>query len=332
MQARERVVRVVELSVINGAKIVLDVAPRERSAAQDDGHVEPPLLHELEVLLHDQRRFHEQAAHADRVGLVLFVRVQDRLDGLLDAEVDDLVAVVREDDVDEVLADVVDVALHGREHHRALLAALDLLHVRLEELHRGLHYFRRLQHERQLHLSAAEQVADRLHAVEQDVVDDRERRVGLERSRERFVETELLAVNDVQLQALLDGQICVLRLAALDRRALEECRQLTKRIVGADLAVEFPSIEDEVFADRELALADPRKRLDLAGVDDRRVEAGVDRRVQEHRIERDASDCAQAERDVRDAEDRVDRWELLLDSPEGLDRLGGVAAVLLDAG
>ena len=37
--------------------------------------------------------------------------LEDRADRLLDAEIDDPVAVVGEDDVDEVLADVVDVAL-----------------------------------------------------------------------------------------------------------------------------------------------------------------------------------------------------------------------------
>jgi hypothetical protein len=42
--------------------------------------------------------------------------VDDRLDRDLLAEVDDRVAVVGEDRVDERLADVVDVAEHGREH------------------------------------------------------------------------------------------------------------------------------------------------------------------------------------------------------------------------
>ena len=35
------------------------------------------------------------------------------------AEVDDLVVVAAEDDADDVLADVVDVALHGGRHDRA---------------------------------------------------------------------------------------------------------------------------------------------------------------------------------------------------------------------
>jgi hypothetical protein len=50
---------------------------------------------------------------------------------LLDTDVHDAVAVVREDDVDEVLADVVDVAGDRREQDRALLGALDPLHHRL---------------------------------------------------------------------------------------------------------------------------------------------------------------------------------------------------------
>ena len=68
-------------------------------------------------------RLHEQAAHADRVGLDLDRLVDHLGDRDLDAEVVHLVAVVGEDDVDEVLADVVHVALHGGEHDAALAVA-----------------------------------------------------------------------------------------------------------------------------------------------------------------------------------------------------------------
>ncbi len=94
-------------------------------------------------------------------------RVEHVGEGHLDAEVADLVAVVGEDDVDQVLADVVHVALDGGEHDAALAAGVGLLHVRLEVGDRGLHGLGRLQHERQLHLPGAEQVADHLHAAEQ---------------------------------------------------------------------------------------------------------------------------------------------------------------------
>ena len=49
---------------------------------------------------------------------MIVARVEDLLQRLLDADVADLVAVVREDDVDEVLADVVDVAGDRRKEDR----------------------------------------------------------------------------------------------------------------------------------------------------------------------------------------------------------------------
>jgi hypothetical protein len=104
--------------------------------------------------------------------------VEDRAHRLLDAEVEDRVAVVRQDDVDEVLADVMDVALHRRQYDGALAAVVCLVHVRLEVGHRGLHRLGRLQDERKLHLAGAEEVAHGLHAGEQVVVDDVERRAA----------------------------------------------------------------------------------------------------------------------------------------------------------
>ena len=99
----------------------------------------------------------------------------------LDAEIDHTIAVVGQDDIDQVLADVVHVAFHRGEHDGAFLLALDALHVRFEIRHRRLHRLGALQHERQLHLARAEQFADDFHAVEQHVVDDVEWRQRLHR-------------------------------------------------------------------------------------------------------------------------------------------------------
>ena len=107
--------------------------------------------------------------------------LDDGVRRLLDAEVHHAIAVVGEDDVHQVLADVVDVALHRGQHDGSLLAAFFLLHLRLEIGDGGLHHAGRIEHRRQLHLARAEQVAHRAHAVEQDVVDQVERRVGDER-------------------------------------------------------------------------------------------------------------------------------------------------------
>jgi hypothetical protein len=115
-----------------------------------------------------------------------------------------LVAVVGEDDVDQVLADVVHVALDGRQHDDALRRlALDPLHVWLEIRHRGLHALGRLQHERQLHLARAEEVAYDLHARQQRVVDDVERGRGGQGLVEVGLEPVAVAVDDAGLQPLL---------------------------------------------------------------------------------------------------------------------------------
>ena len=98
-----------------------------------------------------------------------------------DAEVDHLVAVAAEDDADDVLADVVHVALHGRHHDAGCRGALRLLrlHVRLEVRDRALHRARALHDLRQEHLPGAEEVADDLHPVHERPLDDVERPRGL---------------------------------------------------------------------------------------------------------------------------------------------------------
>ena len=146
--------------------------------------------------------------HPDGVGVDLARRLDDLPDRLLDAEVVHLVAVVGEDDVDEVLADVVHVTRHRRQDDLRLRGGRrpDPLHVRLEVRHRLLHHLRRLQHERQLHLAASEELADDLHPGEQVLVDDLERRVLLEGFVEVRLQALLLAVDDVTLQTLLDRE------------------------------------------------------------------------------------------------------------------------------
>ena len=103
----------------------------------------------------------------------------DGRDRLLDTDVDHFVPVVRQDDVDEVLADVVHIALDRREDDPALAVFPGRLHVRFEVCHSGFHDLGGLEHERQLHLSGPEQLADGLHAGQQGHVDDLERRLLL---------------------------------------------------------------------------------------------------------------------------------------------------------
>ena len=64
-----------------------------------------------------------KSGKADGIGLVLAERLDQLIGGHLDPEVDHVVAVVAEDDLDQILADVVDVALDRGQHD--LAARLD---------------------------------------------------------------------------------------------------------------------------------------------------------------------------------------------------------------
>jgi hypothetical protein len=117
-----------------------------------------------------------------RLGLRILVRRHH------DAEIDDLVIVALEHDADDVLADVVDVAL-DRRHQRSCRRSCGVRHCpplasvgcfsasmkRHQIGHRLLHHAGRLHHLRQEHLAGAEQVADDVHAGHQRAFDDMQR-------------------------------------------------------------------------------------------------------------------------------------------------------------
>ena len=125
LEALERVARVMHFALIDVGQVVLDVAAGERRSAEQHREPvgDPAGVHLLEVFLHHHGGLHQQAGHADHVGVLVLGHVEDVGDRLLDADVDDLVAVVGQDDVDEVLADVVHVALDRRQHDAALAAS-----------------------------------------------------------------------------------------------------------------------------------------------------------------------------------------------------------------
>ena len=145
----------------------------------------------------------EQRREADGVRVVLDRGVDDRVDRDLLAEVDDRVAVVGQDRVDERLADVVDVAEDGRDHDLALRVALHALEVVLELGDGALHHLGRLEDERQDELAGAELVADLLHRGQQHLVQGRDGADLLHRAVDPILDAVLLAAQDVPVERLL---------------------------------------------------------------------------------------------------------------------------------
>jgi hypothetical protein len=113
---------------------------------------------------------------------VLFCGAQNLVDWLLDSDVYCFETVVAQNDVDQVLADVVNVSPDRRQENSTLAAVVCFFNVRLEVRNRGLHNFGRLQNKRKLHFSATEEFAYLLHALEQVFVDDLQRTLaGMQR-------------------------------------------------------------------------------------------------------------------------------------------------------
>ena len=161
-----------------------------RRAADQQRNVEALALHLGGHMHHLVERRRDQAGQADDVDLSVARRLQDLRRRHHDAEIDDLVIVAGEHDADDVLADVVDIALDRRHQDlagRLALAIVDAvggvgqllgLHMGQQPGHRLLHHARRLHHLRQEHLAGAEQVADDIHAGHQRAFDDMQRALG----------------------------------------------------------------------------------------------------------------------------------------------------------
>ncbi len=255
---------------------------------------------------------------------MLAERLDEFLGRHLDAEIDDAVAVVAENNLDQVLADVVNVALDRRENNFALGRALGLLHVRFEMRDRGLHRLGRLQNFGDDHLVGVEQAPDLVHPLHQRAVDDFERAARRQRLVEVLDQAVLGALEDVAREAVVERH----RLAIFGRDgalALAEMRgECGDRIVAAP--------PDQILGELALFFRNRRIAMQLLGIDDREIETGLHAMIEHHRVQHFAARLGQSERYVGDAEDRFATRQRFLDQPDAFDRLDAGADVIFVAG
>ena len=151
-----------------------------RRAADQQRSLEAQPLHLAGDGHHLVQRRRNQAGQADHVGIIVLGGLQNVLPRHHHAEVDDFETVALQDDADDVLADVVNVAF-DRRHHDPTLALrcagcfLLLLDEGDKVRDRPLHDARGLHDLRQEHLARSEQVADDVHSVHQRPFDHLDR-------------------------------------------------------------------------------------------------------------------------------------------------------------
>ena len=151
------------------------------------------------------------------------------------------------------------------------------------------------------------------------------------------LEAGALPVDDPPLEPLVEWERRqLLGLGLLGRLGAHPGEQVEEPAQGvvADRAVlgVLAAVVDQVAGDRQLLLADPGDRQDLARVHDGRVQSGLDALVEEHRVQHLPGRGVQAEGDVRQAQGGLDVGMCVLDPADRLDGLDAVAAGLLLAG
>ncbi len=278
-------------------------------------------------------------------------------DGLLDAEVHHCVAVVRQDDVDEVLADVVDVALDGGKDDGAAGGGVGLLHELFEMTDCGLHRFSRLEDFGDDQLVVIEEPADFGHAGHERAVDDIERGCAFGALEiEVGDEAVLGAFDDVVGEALIErdiGRLFLLALAGFaevigDGGDVElvdgdfffarlgapvfggGAEEIVAGVIGGDGGGR--GVEEKMLGEAALVFRDGGVSFQLFGVDDGEVKAGFGGVIKEYGVDHFAGGGGEAEADVGDAEDGFDEGDFALDEADGFDGFDGSADVILIAG
>mmetsp|Transcript_55188 Transcript_55188/g.146427 ORF Transcript_55188/g.146427 Transcript_55188/m.146427 type:complete len:1471 (+) Transcript_55188:155-4567(+) len=283
-------------------------------------------LHLLGDRDHLVERRRDEARAAEDVGLVVDARREDVARIAHDARVDDRVVVAAKHDADDVLADVVHVALDGRHDDDALALLHErsqplrltlrgdpeflLLHERQQVRDGLLHHARRLDHLRQEHLARAEEVANDVHARHQRPLDHLQ--VGLVQvARLLRVLLDKLgeALDESVRQPLGDRSLPPRQLVDDLGGAAELARILALLLLFGELEQPLHVlavrrvVEDHLLNVVAHRLRDVVEDGHTAGVDDTHRHALLDRMVEEDRVDRLAqrSQAAETKREVRNA-------------------------------
>src|SRR5579862_2674809 len=308
---------------------------RSRGTADQQRQLEALTLHLLRHVHHLIERWRDESRKADQISLLAPRSLEDLLARHHHAEIDHLEVVTLQHYTDDVLADVMHVALDGRHHDSAVAAARAGVFPLLDEGHEmgdgALHDAGALHHLRQEHFAGAEQVADDVHAVHQRPLDDLERPCRLEPRRLGVLYDVIVdALDERVLETLTNRELAPLVvLRALRAAALEARRGLEQPLGGLRAA-----IQHDVFARLAQRRIDLLVDSKLPGIDDSQVHAGGDGVVEEYRVHGLANRVVAAERERHVAHPATHERarQLGLEATRGLDESETVGVVLLDSG
>ena len=144
----------------------------ERCAADQEGDINTSRAQILGRHHHLLGGFYQQSGEPNIVGLFVPIHLDEPFWRHFDPQVDDLKAIVAQDDVDQVFADVVHITFHRGQDDFAFHGGLRFFHVRFEVANWRLHSFSAQQHLGHDEFVVVEQAADFIHTVHERPVDD----------------------------------------------------------------------------------------------------------------------------------------------------------------
>ena len=175
---------------------------RSRST-HHDRDAETRLLHFLRHMHHLLERWRNQSAQSYGIHLFLYRLLHDLFCRNHDAQVDDFEVVARHHHAYDILADVVDIALHRCHQYLASRGAATqflCLDMRLEDRNRRFHRTCGLHNLRQEHLTPAEELAHQVHSVHQRTLNNVH---GMRIFQKSLVDIRLQELGNALLQRIL---------------------------------------------------------------------------------------------------------------------------------
>ena len=302
-------------------------------AADQQRHGQPSALHFFGHGDHFIQRRRDQARQADHVGILLNRGFDDLGPGHHHAQIDHFVAVALQHDADDVLADIVDIALDRGHHDLALGPRARLLggfDIGDQVGDRLFHHPGRFDHLRQEHLAGAKQIANGVHPGHQRAFNHFDR-AGMKQAgflgvlddmRVDPFDQSMLQPPDHIPAAPFRSLLFSNRVGALE--ALGHRDQPFGRAIIA--------VEDHILASGAQRGVDQVVNVKLPGVDDCHVEPGRDCVVEEHRMHRPADRlvAAEAERQVGEPAREVNVRAARADFGHRFDEIDRVIVVLFD--
>ena len=242
----------------------------------------------------------------------------------LDAQVDDLIAVVGQDDVHQIFADVVDIPLDRRQEDLALAGRRRPFHIRLQMGHGELHRLRRLQHLGHNQLIGVELAAYFVHSGHQRPVNHCQRLPPLQGFLQILGQSLFAALDNRQSQPLVQRQTAPLLGGGLGHLVPEMGGKGGYRVIAA--------MPDQVFRQFPFFGRNGGVALHHFRVDDRQIQPGLNAMVEKNRVEHFPPGRRQAKGYIGNAQDGFSVGQGCLNQPHPLNGFGGRTDIVGVAG